>query len=236
MNQDFLDTYNRLNNVLIKIVGGKEGDVLISYLEEVSPEKIASQLKTIRHFRNNIPGHGVSVNGAMPEPPVEWIKFLNKEIQFVKNNANLISNKINAALNNSKKAKIYADKRIDSVETCSFLIKRYIEKKSDSPIKKIVDFLINNRDFTKVLHIIKFTDGIEEESNNKSVLLEFLMESKKIAEEIKPVQYYEKSGFKKYKMYKPNNNYWLKYFDSSDFETYLWYCNKYKINIIIYEE
>lgn len=255
MNRKFLDAYNRLNNLLIKIVGAKEGDVLISYLEEISPEKIASQLKTIRQFRNAIPGHGVSVYGAMPDPPFEWIIFLEDEISFVKSHSDAIAKKINRliALKKVKSHRDYITGKshaaptgnkennelpldVDSFDTCMTLLSSYIENKCESPVKKVIDFLEKSRDFTKVVYFIKFIENLEKSSSCKKVLEEFLFESKKIAESIKPVQFFEKSFLKKTIKFKPNNDYWLKYFNTSDFEKYLGYCNSYNVKIVIYKE
>lgn len=87
----FKDAYNRLDKYLKDLVKARGDRNMIYCYQQILPEKKSAMLETIRKTKNLIVSHGVSINGSMPTIPEEWIKWLNNEIEYCKNNRDSIS-------------------------------------------------------------------------------------------------------------------------------------------------
>lgn len=106
--REFLDLYNRLDRFLQSKLKVNYHVNLISYYEETLPEKKQSELKTIREFKNTHFSHSVSVRGAVPDVPQEYIDWLRDELNYVKRNYIRIVGKIQSCLDHKNR-----NKRID---------------------------------------------------------------------------------------------------------------------------
>lgn len=100
-NQKFLNAYNRLDNYLKNIAGVKRQINLISYLERILPEQQQSELNTIRQYKNVVESHGVNPGAKKPIVPKEWVSWLEKELQYCKNNRNAIAIQLKQMLKES---------------------------------------------------------------------------------------------------------------------------------------
>ena len=100
-NQKFLNAYNRLDNYLKNIAGVTRQINLISYLERILPEQQQSELKTIRQYKNVVESHGVNPGAKKPIVPKEWVSWLERELQYCKNNRNAIAIQLKQRLKES---------------------------------------------------------------------------------------------------------------------------------------
>lgn len=100
-NQKFLNAYNRLDNYLKNIAGVTRQINLISYLERILPEQQQSELKTIRQYKNVVESHGVNPGAKKPIVPKEWVCWLERELQYCKNNRNAIAIQLKQMLKES---------------------------------------------------------------------------------------------------------------------------------------
>ena len=73
-NDRFLSAYNRLDNYFQTLVKISHRVNMIAYLENISPEKKRSEIKTVRLFKNTILSHGVNPQNKKPIIPEEWIR------------------------------------------------------------------------------------------------------------------------------------------------------------------
>ena len=100
-NQKFLNAYNRLDNYLKNIAGVTRQINLISYLERILPEQQQSELNTIRQYKNVVESHGVNPGAKKPIVPKEWVCWLERELQYCKNNRNAIAIQLKQMLKES---------------------------------------------------------------------------------------------------------------------------------------
>lgn len=100
-NQKFLNAYNRLDNYLKNIAGVTRQINLISYLERILPEQQQSELNTIRQYKNVVESHGVNPGAKKPIVPKEWVSWLERELQYCKNNRNAIAIQLKQMLKES---------------------------------------------------------------------------------------------------------------------------------------
>ena len=82
--QEFLNTYNALDNYLRDICGGDESKGMISlYKDTLTDPSDQMQLKTINKLRNDIV-HGVFSTDEPIKVDKSFIKLLNKHLKYVK--------------------------------------------------------------------------------------------------------------------------------------------------------
>lgn len=110
-NQEFLNAYNRLDNYLKSITGAPERINLISYLERILSEKERSELKTIRGYKNTIESHGVIPGGQKPIVPRVWTLWLERKLQYCRQNNKAIATKLNELLKSSNNGGKYGYKQ-----------------------------------------------------------------------------------------------------------------------------
>ena len=102
-NERFMSAYNRLDNHLQTLVKTNGHVNMIWYLEQISPEKKRSELKTVRLYKNAVESHGVNPRDKKPVVPEEWIQWLLNELEWCKQNHYIIAPKLQRKLNESKK-------------------------------------------------------------------------------------------------------------------------------------
>lgn len=238
-NRKFEDLYNRLNNLLVNVTNTNENKSLISYYEQIVPEKISSQLKTMRKFRNSINGHGVSVDGKMPTAPNEWIIFLNGQIKYIESHKELINKKLSKKLNyyskNNKttsKKVTYEKLKLYSLNECINFIGDCFKKNKKCNYSLVRDYINDSKDFKNVNKIIKYILNSNQQNIDKEIAL-FLNEVRLVVADMN-IKSKRVGLFNKKIIYEPENSDWLKYFDSDDFAEILEYCRDYDIDLKIY--
>lgn len=199
----FKDAYNRLDRYLKTICNIKGHINLISYYEMILPEKKRSEMKTIREFKNSIESHGVSINGKMPIPPLEFTNWVLKELEFCKKNSDQVANKIKKLL--SEKRKNNEDKKnLDKSSTKKIFVKKD-SKAITNEVKikaQFVEFLVQSEvsnGYLKIKYVAtKFSKSIH---RTMEIVLSFIINGKIIYKSEKMLPYLMEDKMKVAKLF-----------------------------------
>ena len=98
----FEDAYKTLEHTLRRVTGISNQPIIPLFIE-ILPPSLAAQMETIRKFRNDFPGHGVSVGGKSPQAPDTFVSFLNQQIIWVDKHGDKVKKGICTRRQSSKK-------------------------------------------------------------------------------------------------------------------------------------
>ncbi|MBQ2877212.1 MAG: hypothetical protein IJE25_09400 [Clostridia bacterium] len=151
---NFSDAYKTLEHTLHIVTGISDNNRgIIALFIKILPPPLSSQMDSIRKFRNDFDGHGVKVAGQSPTPPKSYIELLNREINWVYNNRELVKRKMLSALNDDIRHRVNGRASFNRTENTRTLPSRRSSEVGLSQARLMFDFDGLTVDLSKVLFI-----------------------------------------------------------------------------------